>query len=238
MRRAARSLVVAGVFALVAGACVSAPPSTPPTALPTPARVSAESVRERMERSIRAYTVRVRSVRCGEGATGTGFLIDRRTIITNRHVVETSRRVEVSTWDGDELPVVSVEQATVPDLALIHLAADFTAAAPPKLATHDAKVGTKLYIVGYPEGRAPRGTTGVVTKYRKKGELGEPFPFGEMSGNVFPGNSGSPVVDELGRVVGVAFALELQNGWVGMVPVSELHALLDGGARVPVAPTC
>jgi S1-C subfamily serine protease len=191
-----------------------------------------------MERSIRAYTVRVRSVRCDEGGTGTGFLIDPRTVVTNRHVVETSRRVEVSTWDGDELPVASVEQATGPDLAIIHLAADYNAVAAPKLAAKNAKVGTKLYIVGYPEGRAPRGTTGVVTRYGKKGELDVPFPFGEMSGNIFPGNSGSPVVDKLGRVVGVAFALELQNGWVGMVPVSELHALLDGGARVPVAPTC
>jgi S1-C subfamily serine protease len=239
IERAARAVVIVIGLAAATTACVEAP-SSAPTALPAPGRVGAEPARERIEREVRAYTVRIRSIRCDSGMTGTGFLVDRRTIVTNRHVIEESRRVEVTTWDGDSLPVASAETgpADGPDLGIIHLAADFTAATPPKLAAKNAKVNTKLYIVGYPEGRAPRGTTGVVTRYTKPGELALTWDAGEMSGNVFPGNSGSPVVDGQGRVVGVAFALELRNGWVGMVPVKALHALLDGGTRVPVTPTC
>jgi S1-C subfamily serine protease len=215
--------------------CVDPPPSSPPVALKTPTQVGTEDAKEQLFRSVRAYTVRVRSVRCGEAGTGTGFAIDRRTIVTNRHVVETSRQVEVETWDGQSLAVASVEQAVGPDLAIVHLAQDAPAVGP-TVAKHNAKVDATLHFVGYPEGGVPRMSNGVVVGYptdKRFDVLGKVM---EMSGNAIPGNSGSPIVDGSGNIVGVVFAYEFATGWTMGIPASRLRALLHGGARTPIVP--
>jgi S1-C subfamily serine protease len=230
-----RALVLALMLGLLA-ACVEPPPTSPPVASPTPARAGIEKERARIERTVREYTVRIRNVNCLGGSLGTGWALDRRTIVTNRHVVEGAQRVEIETWAGESLAVASVELAAIPDLALLHLAHDFDVT-PPELAKKNPKVGTRVHIVGYPEGRAPKGTQGVVTKYTKK-FFTEAGGVAQMSGNIFQGNSGSPVVDRLGRVVGVAVILEFRNGWGGMVPVSQLHQFLDGGPRTALVPAC
>jgi S1-C subfamily serine protease len=231
MKRAL-AFVVAGVA--LAG-CVNPPPSSPPVALKTPAPVGAEDAKQQLFRSVRAYTVRVRSVRCGEAGTGTGFAIDRRTIVTNRHVVETSRRLEVETWDGRSLAVASVEQAVGPDLGIVHLAEDAPVIAP-GLARHDPKVDEKLHFVGYPEGRVPVMNNGVVVGFPNDKGFDPSGKVMQMSGNAHPGNSGSPIVDGTGHIAGVVFAYEFATGWTIGVPVSRLRALLHGGARGAVVP--
>jgi S1-C subfamily serine protease len=231
MKRAL-ALVVATVA--LAG-CVDPPPSSPPIALHVPAQVGREDAKQQLFRSVRAYTVRLRNVRCDGGATGTGFAVDRRTIVTNRHVIEGASRVEVETWDGVSLAVASFEQAVGPDLAIIHLAQDAPAVAP-KLAPRDAKVDAKLHFVGYADGKAARMNNGVVVRYPKDVRLDTYGKVMEMSGNAIPGNSGSPIVDGAGHIAGVVFAYEFANGWTMGVPVSGLRALLHGGARGPVVP--
>jgi S1-C subfamily serine protease len=174
-------------------------------------------------------------MRCAGGVTGTGFAVDRRTIVTNRHVIETSRQVEVETWDGQSLAVASVEQAVGPDLAVIHLAQDAPAVAA-GFAAREPKVDAKLHFVGYPEGKVPQMSNGVVVGYPNNKYFDASGKVMEMSGNAIPGNSGSPIVDGRGRIVGVVFAYEPATGWTIGVPLSRLRALLHGGARGPVVP--
>jgi S1-C subfamily serine protease len=228
-------LVVAVVAVVALAGCVNPPPSSPPVALKTPAPVGAEDAKQQLFRSVRAYTVRVRSVRCDEAGTGTGFAIDRRTIVTNRHVVETSRQLEVETWDGQSLAVASAEQAVGADLGIIHLAQDAPNVAA-GLGKREPKVDAQLHFVGYPEGRVPRMNNGVVVGYPNDKGFDGSGKVMEMSGNAIPGNSGSPIVDGRGRVVGVVFAYEPATGWTIGVPLSRLRALLHGGARGPVVP--
>jgi S1-C subfamily serine protease len=229
--------IVLLMLALAATAgCVSPPPTKAPLATRKPPAIGGENARQRVERSMRAFTVRVRNLRCDGVAFGSGFAIDKRTIVTNRHVVDGAHRVEVETWYGEALPVASVEQAIGPDLAIVRLGADlpFTA---PKLAPRDPNVEATLHLLGYPGGKEARVSKGVVVRYLDRDPRFDPTgKVMEMSGAVIGGNSGGPITDEQGRVVGVVFAYEYANGWVMAVPVSRLRALLDGGARQPVVP--
>lgn len=152
MRWRWRALLVllAGLLALTA--CV-APPSGPLPGAgddgPDPVTLARTSV------------VRIRAIgACGVGV-GTGFVIPGRRIVTNRHVVEGSRRVEVETWDGRPIAVGSVRQGRATDLAVIDLRPQGARRAPElTLAEEAAPLGTRLTALGYAEAGPAVATSG------------------------------------------------------------------------------
>jgi S1-C subfamily serine protease len=221
--------------ALALTSCVNPPPTQPPAVAPAPATITAADAQQDLFRNTRAFTVRVRALKCDNVYFATGWAYDKRTIVTNRHVVEGARRLEISTWDGQTLAVASAEQATGPDLALIHLAQDAYAVAP-RVAKVNPKIGTPLHVIGYPEGRAPHENNGSVQRYLDKSSGDPSGTIMQMSGNIEPGNSGSPIVDNSGTVVAVAFAYQLSTGWDTSQPVSRLWPVLHGQGLTPVVP--
>ena len=100
--RALTAVAACTALCVLAG-CVEPPPSSAPSPPAPPAAVGVESAQQRLEQSVRGYTLRLRNLRCDDVVIGSGFAIDRRTVITNRHVVEQGRRLEVETWDGQPL---------------------------------------------------------------------------------------------------------------------------------------
>src|SRR5690554_2551637 len=91
---------------------------------------------------------RTRNIGCGTPAAGSGFALDERTIITNRHVVTDADRIQVTTYDGREIDAVSAGVAGVADLALLRTTEPVTTV--PGLAEVDAEVGEDITVVGYP----------------------------------------------------------------------------------------
>lgn len=169
-------------------------------------------------------TVRVRNVGCNDFRTGTGFAYDAQTLITNRHVVEDNRRLEVTTYDGRTISVTAASVAAVADLAIITTEEAIGPGA--VLAQEDPIQGDAITVVGYPNGGQLTTVSGVVL-----GSTGDPL--GAALGTVMattapvkPGSSGSPVLNERGEVVGVIYAKnEAEQSF--MVPVSLLRTLLD-----------
>lgn len=170
-------------------------------------------------------TVRVRNVGCGFLSTGTGFALDAHTLVTNRHVVENSEKLQVQTYDGRFVSATTVATTTVADIAIVtteeSLGGTFA-----QVARQDPKQGDVITIVGYPKGGRLSTVSGVV--------LGAtPDPLGSAVGTVLattavvePGSSGSPVLDEYGNVVGVVYATTDTSQSL-IVPVSTLAALLE-----------
>jgi S1-C subfamily serine protease len=230
-----KRLLVFVLAAVALAGCVDPPPPSAPVTGAAPSAIGKEAPDEALFRSVRAYTVRLMKVGCDGVFAGSGIVVDRRTVVTNRHVVEGAQRVEVTTWDGDSLAVASVEQATGPDLAIVHLAQDAPTVAP-GLAPHDPAVDQHLHLVGYADGKAPRMNNGVVERYLNDKQFDPSGRVVEMSGNVIPGNSGGPIVDDHGRIAGVVFGWEYRTGWVVGVPVARLRVLLHGVGRTPVVP--
>ena len=179
--------------------------------------------------------VRIRNVGCGSVSTGSGFAIDARTLITNRHVVADSAELQLSTYDGRDIAATTASTAELADLAVVRTTDDLPAV--PELAPTDPVAGDTVTVVGYPEGGRLTVTSGTVIG-------GTTDPLNENLGEVLvtdaevePGSSGSAVLDADGRVVGVVYAKNSVNQSF-IVPVSTLKSMLtDTGAFVD-APSC
>ena len=188
-----------------------------------------------MERRAREMTVRIRATGCGGLGTGSGFAVGDGLIVTNRHVVEGATRVSLNTWDGDSLEadVAGVDYSD--DLALVRVAASLPFAA--RLADSDTEAGSPVTAVGFPLGGQQTLAEGHVVDYARLEHRDGPRIL-RLTSEIWPGNSGGPVLDEKGAVVGVVFAIERATDYALAVPVSQLSDLLTGGAETGGAPGC
>lgn len=179
--------------------------------------------------------VRIRNVGCASLSTGSGFAIDATTLITNRHVIADSADLQLSTYDGRDLGVTAASTAALADLAIVRTVDELPAV--PELADADPQPGDAVTVVGYPQGGQLTVTSGRVI-----GSTTDPLNenLGEVlvtDAPVQPGSSGSAVLDEAGRVVGVVYAKNADD-MSFIVPVSTLQMMLaDESAFVP-SPTC
>jgi S1-C subfamily serine protease len=233
--RVRRAAIVAAVTAVVAG-CVPAPPPLPPTTsaatleeLDLPEVAAASVVRRAQE-----VTVRIRTLGCDQLGIGSGFVLPGGVVVTNRHVVEQPRRVTVNTWDGRSLEAEVAGIAVDSDLAVLQLsdAADLPVA---ELRESPVERDETVLAVGYPDGGPATVSAGRVVALVDGELLGEPTDVIRVDADIRQGNSGGPLLDEEGRVVGVVFALELGSGDGLAVPVGTLLERLEG--RTLSAPT-
>jgi hypothetical protein len=219
-----------GLFLAVATAgCVAAPPDADPL-VATPLR----EVRDPPgERPLRVATVRVRNVGCASLGTGSGVVVDEGLIATNRHVVDGASRLEINTWDGQTFEVDVASAASESDLALVRVAGTLPPAIP--VADRDLEAGETVTIAGYPAGRRFTTVTGEVRAIGPipGDEIGD---VARVDARVRPGNSGGPVGDEAGRLVGLVYAATTDDGDALVIPASRLRALRDAGSFAPVAP--
>lgn len=179
-------------------------------------------------------TVRVRNVGCGFISTGTGFALDAHTLVTNRHVVADSKRITITTYDGRSIDATAASSTTVADIAII-TTEEAIGNAFALRALEDPFEGDVITVVGYPNGGRLTTSPGVVlgpTTDPLGGAVGTVLA---TSANVEQGSSGSPVLDESGRVVGVIYAKNFSNQSF-IVPISTLNTLLsENGLFVPEA---
>jgi S1-C subfamily serine protease len=229
--------VVASIVLLVGCVPPAAPLGAPPEheeepteELPPPPEVAATSVR----RQAQEITVRIRSLGCAQFGIGSGFLLPGGVVVTNRHVIDQPRRVTVNTWDGRQLDADVTGIAVDSDLALLQLedAADLPVA---RLRTRAVAVGEPLELVGFPEGGPLTVTPGEALGMVDGQLLGEPADVIRIDATIRQGNSGGPVLDADGQVVGVVFAREVERGTALAVPVATLVERLDATDLVPPA---
>src|SRR5215217_9670066 len=147
----------------------------------------------------------------GNGATGSGFLIDDQGhIVTNEHVVEGSSRFTVRFGeDGDELPAKLVGKDPSTDLAVLEVdGKDLPAETKPLELASSSRLrpGDVAIAIGSPFGLEGSVTTGVISALDR--EIRSPNGFSidgvlQTDAAINPGNSGGPLLDAEGRVIGV-----------------------------------
>jgi S1-C subfamily serine protease len=216
-------LLVAGCALLVAG-CVPAPP---PVALSEglPEALRAEAGTSATQRAAE-LAVRVRNRACDGVAVGSGFPVASHLLVTNRHVVEGAEELQLDTWDGSSVAVQIHRAAYLYDLAVIETAQPLPRVA--ELADADPAPGTPVTVVGYPEAGPLRQTRGEVLDSVAGERFDNAGKVLRISALVRHGNSGGPLLDERGKVVGVVYAIETATGDGLAIPVSSLRSVIAG----------
>jgi serine protease DegQ len=228
VRRPATGLAAAVGLLLALPGCVTSPPApTAPPSLPSAKRVLAgDSARQQA----REVTVRVRNRGCSFLATGSGFAVTAHRLVTNRHVVEGADQLQLDSWDGRSISVAVHRVAYLHDLALIETVEALPRVA--RLAGGDPAPGAEVSAVGFPLGGPLAQTRGTVVDLVPGAHLGETGKVLRFTAAVHHGNSGGPLLDGAGRVVGVVYASENRTGYGLAIPVSSLRTLLGGRDRL------
>jgi tetratricopeptide (TPR) repeat protein len=140
-----------------------------------------------------------------KGATlsrGSGFFISTNRVITNRHVIEKSNRVEVHLMDGKKFTargVLAIDGEG--DLALLQVDVPQGAAVPLPIVQSVPQEGESIVVVGNPFGLEGSVSNGIVSAVREIPGYGKII---QITAPISPGSSGSPVVNMRGQVIGVA----------------------------------
>ncbi len=176
-------------------------------------------------------------------ATGSGFLVDNDGhILTNAHVVQGAKRVDVQLGDGDtqQAQIVGTDPST--DIALLKV--DNTEGANPLPLADSSKVqvGDPVVAIGNPFGLDRTVTTGIVSALQRQIQAPNGFSISDViqtDAAINPGNSGGPLIDGAGQVIGINSQIESQSGGnegVGFaVPIktaADVVSQLENGGEV------
>jgi len=161
-------------------------------------------------------------VRTGEGrvakqhGSGSGFVWDRSgTVVTNHHVVENARVVQVSVG-GRNFRADVLASSPAHDLAVLRLRGGVADLVPLAVGSSaDLKVGQIAIAIGNPFGFDQTMTTGIVSALERnleKPDGGLMHGLVQVDAAINPGNSGGPLLDSAGRLVGVTTAIYSPSG--------------------------
>jgi S1-C subfamily serine protease len=167
-------------------------------------------------------------------ATGSGVVIDTKgDILTNLHVIHSTDRWVVTFWDGSksEASIVNIQPEN--DLAVIKAKVSPDDLKPATLAsTGGLNPGDTVVATGFPFGIGPSVSSGVVSGLKRefvdperKDQGGHLTNLIQFDAAVNPGNSGGPLVNRDGEVVGIVTALYNPTGQ---------HVFAGMGFAVPI----
>ena len=153
----------------------------------------------------------------GGGAQGSGFVYDASGhIVTNDHVVADSSSIKVAFPDGSTYPATVVGSDASTDLAVIKVDAPSSKLHPLTLGdSSQLAVGAPVVAIGSPFGLEETVTSGIVSALHR--EMTSPNGFAiadsiQTDAAINHGNSGGPLLDSNGHVIGVNTQIKSDSG--------------------------
>lgn len=159
-------------------------------------------------------------------SSGTAFAIDARGyLLTNAHVVGSAEIVTLKFNDGQELDAKVLRRDALRDVALLKV--ERSGLRPLPVRFGKLTLTEKVFAIGNPLGLSQTVTDGIVSAYRQRPNDGQDYI--QASVNVTFGNSGGPLLDLNGNVVGVSVAV-MGSGNLGLnffIPIESALQHLD-----------
>ena len=157
-------------------------------------------------------------------------------IVTNYHVIQGAKKVQVSFSGQDEITATVVGKDPSTDVAVLKIDAHARALTPLELGNSDAVVvGDSVDAIGNPFGFTRTLTTGVVSAVQRQIEAPNSLPIDhaiQTDAAINHGNSGGPLIDAQGRVIGVTSQISTgttgQQGNVGIgfaIPINTVRSV-------------
>jgi serine protease Do len=188
----------------------------------------------------------------GKTSIGTGFIIHKAGfIVTNEHVVRDVVDLRVRLYDGRELPACVVGADAATDIALLKVEPPAPLPILPLGDSEAVRVGEPVVAIGNPFGFNHSVTAGIVSAKERvvdRGALREPHEqdiysfFIQTDASINVGNSGGPLLDAQGAVIGISAAfwaghpLQPAQGIGFAIPINIAKALLPRLHDKGVAP--
>lgn len=168
--------------------------------------------------------------------SGSGIVLkEEGVIVTNYHVVERARDIQVTLSDGRRLKAEITGMSSENDLAVLQVHPEGRPLkAIPLGDSADLRIGERVLAIGNPFGLGQTLTTGVVSMTGRDIKEGGRFFKGLIQTNaaINPGNSGGALVNSEGRLVGLnTFILSPTGSSVGLgfaIPVNHVKKILPG----------
>lgn len=133
---------------------------------------------------------------------GSGFFIaDSGYVVTNAHVMEGATAAVIITYDGESHSVSRIGENPTMDIILLKISSsDYK---PLKLGnSDDIQIGEKVIAIGNPLGLSFSVSDGIVSAIHREGENGLKV-YIQTNADLNPGNSGGPLIDVNGKVIGI-----------------------------------
>jgi S1-C subfamily serine protease len=149
---------------------------------------------------------------------GSGFIIDESgLVVTNYHVVQDASKVEVSFSGNDEMPAKIVGSDPSTDIAVLRINGAQSRALTPLIlgSSGDVEVGDAVVAIGNPFGLERTVTSGIVSALQRQITAPNGFAIDEViqtDAAINHGNSGGPLLNADGKVIGVNSQIESESG--------------------------
>ena len=173
---------------------------------------------------------------------GSGFVIDRAGhIVTNYHVIEGAQKVQVSFSGQDQIPATVVGRDPSTDVAVLKVDTHARALTPLALGDSDAvRVGDPVYAIGNPFGLTRTLTSGIVSAVGRQIFAPNGLPVEraiQTDAAINHGNSGGPLLDAQGRVIGVTSQIQTgsdnaTSGNVGIGFAIPINTVKDVASQI------
>ena len=162
---------------------------------------------------------------------GSGFIVSPDgLILTNHHVVDGADEIYVTLTDKREFKAELIGSDRRTDVALIRIDAKTDLPSPVEIGDPEKlRVGDWVLAIGSPFGLDSTVTAGIVSA--KGRDTGEDLPFIQTDVAVNPGNSGGPLIDMQGKVVGINSQIYSRTGgFMGIsfaIPIDEAMGIAE-----------
>lgn len=158
-----------------------------------------------------------------ETGVGSGFSIKEHIVITNAHVVGDNTAVTVNMYDGTSVKGSVIRTDTKKDLALIQVDKAIT---PLNISTDNLSAGQEVYAIGAPKDMPYTMTKGIISATDRR--VGQ-NTYIQIDASVNPGNSGGPLIDENGNVIGVITLKASDAEGIGFaINTADVNAFAEG----------